>query len=314
MIEIFKRNPAAVVIALAMHLVIVLFMLVGVDWLKKPQQPKSVVEVVQARVVDQAKINAEVEKLKQAETAKKKKHDAVKRKEEQQLADLKKKQQKEKKRLADLEKKRKVAETKAIKEAEQKKVAKAKRLAAEKKRKADEKKRKALEVKRKAKEKAQKLAAEKKRKAVAAKKKAEQEKQRKAAEAKRKAAADAKRKAEAARQARENELQARMREEQFAREGMSVRAAIFNKVADNWVYMPGAVEKGLKCTVRVRLGVSGAVLLAQVVKSSGDTAFDRSVETAVRKSEPLPMPSTPELRNHPDFREHTFVFDPSQSR
>ncbi|WXG57802.1 MAG: cell envelope integrity protein TolA [Candidatus Sedimenticola sp. (ex Thyasira tokunagai)] len=314
MIEIFKRNPAAVAIALVMHLVIVLFMLVGVDWLKKPQQPKSVVEVVQARVVDQAKVNAEVEKLKQAEAQKKKKQEATKRKEEQQLAELKKKQQKEKKRLADLEKKRKTAEAKAVKEAKQKKDAKAKRLAVEKKRKADEKKRKALETKRKAKEKAQKLAAEKKRKAAAAKKKAEQEKKRKVAEAKRKAAADAKRKAEAARQARENELQAKMREEQFAREGMSVRAAIFNKVADNWIYMPGAVEKGLKCTVRVRLGANGTVLLAQVAKSSGDTAFDRSVETAVRKSEPLPMPSTPELRNHPDFREHIFVFDPSQSR
>ncbi|MEJ1359974.1 MAG: cell envelope integrity protein TolA [Candidatus Sedimenticola sp. (ex Thyasira tokunagai)] len=113
---------------------------------------------------------------------------------------------------------------------------------------------------------------------------------------------------------REAELQAKMRQEQFAREGMSVRAAIFNKVADNWIYMPGAVEKGLKCTVRVRLGANGTVLLAQVAKSSGDTAFDHSVETAVRKSEPLPMPSTPELRNHPDFREHIFVFEPSQSR
>ncbi len=77
MIEIFKRNPVAVVIALVMHLVIVLFMLVGVDWLKKPQQPTSVVEVVQARVVDHAKVAAEVEKLKQAEAAKKKTHDAA---------------------------------------------------------------------------------------------------------------------------------------------------------------------------------------------------------------------------------------------
>ncbi len=121
-------------------------------------------------------------------------------------------------------------------------------------------------------------------------------------------------KEQAEKDAAEKALQDKMREEQFAREGMSVMAAIKNKVNDNWVYMPGAVEKGLKCAVRVRLGSNGTVLLANVVKSSGDAAFDRSVETAVWKSEPLPMPTTPELRNHPDFREHTFVFDPSQSR
>ncbi len=109
-----------------------------------------------------------------------------------------------------------------------------------------------------------------------------------------------------------------MRQEQFAREGVSVRAAILDKVIDKWVVvvgsMSGAVDRGLKCTVRVRLGGNGSVLLAQVVKSSGDTVFDSSVEKAVRNSGPLPMPSVPELRNHPAFREHTFVFDPSLSR
>lgn len=321
MFEIFKRNPLAVAIALLMHLAIVLFMLVGVDWLKKPEPVKPVVEVVQARVVDQAQVTAEVEKLKQAEAAEKKKRQAAQQKEEQRLADLKRAQQKEKRQLADLEKKRKQAEVKEKKEALARKAAETKRLAADKQRQAEEKKRQADEqVKQQAEEKqrqveelARQKAAEKKRQAEEQAKRLAEEKRQKVAEAKRRAAAEAKQKAEAARQVREAELQASMLEEQRASEGMSVRAAIFKKVSESWVYMPGAVEQKLKCTVRVRLGANGSVLLAQIVKSSGNAAFDRSVETAVRKAEPLPMPTTPELRNHPDFREHTFVFDPSHS-
>ena len=66
---------------------------------------------------------------------------------------------------------------------------------------------------------------------------------------------------------------------------------------------------GLQCKVRVRLGSSGSVLLVNVVESSGNIAFDRSVEAAVRKADPLPMPGSERLRNL--FRDLTFIFDPS---
>jgi len=45
-----------------------------------------------------------------------------------------------------------------------------------------------------------------------------------------------------------------------------------------------------------------------VVKSSGNAAFDRSVEAAVRKSDPLPMPTSQRLLAQ--FREIEFVFEP----
>jgi colicin import membrane protein len=47
--------------------------------------------------------------------------------------------------------------------------------------------------------------------------------------------------------------------------------------------------------VEVRLGPGGVVLAAQVVRSSGNAAFDRSAETAVRRADPLPMPDDPVL-------------------
>jgi len=45
-----------------------------------------------------------------------------------------------------------------------------------------------------------------------------------------------------------------------------------------------------------------------VVKSSGNIAFDRSVEAAVRKADPLPMPRSKRLAAQ--FRDIEFVFEP----
>ena len=85
--------------------------------------------------------------------------------------------------------------------------------------------------------------------------------------------------------------------------------AIRAKVERNWLRPPGTGEQGLRCTVRVRLGASGSVLLVNVVRSSGNDSFDRSVEAAVRKADPLPMPRSERLLSQ--FREIEFVFDPS---
>jgi colicin import membrane protein len=88
---------------------------------------------------------------------------------------------------------------------------------------------------------------------------------------------------------------------------------IQDKVARNWNPPPGTLDKGLKCKVHVRLGPSGSVLAVSVVESSGHPAFDRSVEAAVWKSRRLPMPDDPVLRSRNEFRNHTFIFDPSRN-
>ncbi|MES9869745.1 MAG: cell envelope integrity protein TolA, partial [Sedimenticola sp.] len=83
MLDIVKRNPLAVAVAVLMHLAILAFLVVGVDWLEKPKDNRPVVDVVKARVIDQAKVQAEVEKLKQADLKK----ETEKKKEEKRLAD-----------------------------------------------------------------------------------------------------------------------------------------------------------------------------------------------------------------------------------
>jgi colicin import membrane protein len=318
---VLKRNPVALVLAILLHIGLALFLILEVDWGEAVKPIGGDVKVVQATLVDH-------ETLEAAERAEQEQVAAAKRAEQQALEQ---RRAEEKRKLAAIENERKAreqdAERKAAeerkrveaekvrvaelqrKEAEQKKKQEAekKRLAElEEKRQADEKRRKEEEA-RKAAE-----AEERKRAEAAAKEKAEAERkaaeQAKAeAERKRKAAAEAKAKAD--REAREAELAAQYAAEQDASELAAVVGRIRSKVERNWLRPPGTGEQGLRCTVRVRLGGSGSVLLVSVVKSSGNAAFDRSVEAAVRKADPLPMPTSQTLLSK--FREIEFVFEPS---
>ena len=83
-------------------------------------------------------------------------------------------------------------------------------------------------------------------------------------------------------------------------------ALIADKVERNWRQPPGS--DGLTCLVQVRLSTTGSVLFVNVVKSSGVNSFDRSVEAAVYRSDPLPVPDSPRLKA--EFRKLTFKFDP----
>ena len=168
------------------------------------------------------------------------------------------------------------------------------------------KKKAAAEKKRLAEEKKKKAAAEKQRKAEEAAKKAAAEKKRQAEEAALKKAEAEKKKAEAA--ARQLELEAQYQAEQDLTEKQLIMAAIQQKVDRNWLRPPGTPQN-LSCEVRVRLGVNGSVLLVSIIKSSGDVGFDRSVESAVNKADPLPMPTSPRLVSQ--FRDIRFVFKPS---
>lgn len=87
------------------------------------------------------------------------------------------------------------------------------------------------------------------------------------------------------------------------------RALIRSRVSRSW-NRPSGVAKGLKCTVSVRLAPGGEVLSAHVVRSSGNAIFDRSVENAVYKAAPLPLPEDPTLFDN--FREIEFLFSPEE--
>ena len=281
MFGIIKRSPFAFAMAVLLHLLIVFFLIFGMEWELFPKSSKPAVQVVQAHTVD-----VDPQKLKQAEEAAKQQR----LKEEAQ----KQRQAEEKKRQLALEEKRK-----AEAEAKQKAEAAAKQKAeAEAKQKAEAKRKAEVEAKQKAEAAAkQKAEAEAKQKAAAeAKRKAELEAKQKAeAEAKRKAEAEAKLAAqrEAAAQAeREQALQEQLAAEQNAREVDRYVAVIRQQVERSWL-KPAVNTEGLSCEVQVRLIPGGDVVPGGVtiVKSSGNAAFDRSVETAVYKAAPLPVPS-----------------------
>ncbi len=325
MFALFKRNPVAFASAVILHILILLFLLFGVDWISKPKQATPKVAVVQAHTVDASKLAAELNKLKQSEAQQKAEKEAALRNEEQRLADLQRQQADEKKRLVELEKQRKATELEAQKRdaaAQQKREAEAKQQAEEKRKAELKRKAKAeAEAKRKAEAKA-KAEAEAKRQAQAkvkaeaeakrqaeAKAKAEAEAKRQA-EAKAKAEAEAKRQAEAAAQAaREKALQDQMAAEQNAREIDRYVAVLTQQVNRSWLRPPNAGQ-GLSCVVRVRLIPGGDVVPGgvSIIQSSGNSAFDRSVETAIYKAAPLPVPSGNLFES---FRTLTFNFKPS---
>ncbi|MHB8535090.1 MAG: cell envelope integrity protein TolA [Sulfuricaulis sp.] len=85
------------------------------------------------------------------------------------------------------------------------------------------------------------------------------------------------------------------------------KALIRQRVSRSWS-RPLGVAKGLQCVVSVSLTPSGEVLAATVVRSSGNSSFDRSVENAVYKAAPLPLPDDPTLFDN--FREIEFLFNP----
>jgi colicin import membrane protein len=104
--------------------------------------------------------------------------------------------------------------------------------------------------------------------------------------------------------------EAAARTEQAARaqgELARVEGLIRQKVERNWV-RPVGWTKGLECVVRVRLAPTGEVINATIARPSGSPAFDRSVENAVYKASPLPLPEDKGLFEH--FRELELRFRP----
>ena len=105
--------------------------------------------------------------------------------------------------------------------------------------------------------------------------------------------------------AREQERLEQERRAIFARALEEYIGAIQSSVAENW-RRPTGVPPGLKCTVNVLQDNNGKVLRVEIVESSGNVAFDRSVEQAVRAASPLPRPRRKAVFD----REIVFLFNP----
>lgn len=82
-------------------------------------------------------------------------------------------------------------------------------------------------------------------------------------------------------------------------------ALIKQKVERNWV-KPATARTGLSCEVRVRQLPNGDVVDVQTVRCNGDDTVQRSIENAVRRASPLPLPENRLLFE----RNITFIFEP----
>ena len=306
-----RERPRPFFYAVLVHVLLLAVLVFSLDWeaTVKPGAERKKAPV-QAVVVDASKLDAEIRRQKQQEEEQQREEQEKLKRLERQAREAEQKRKQEEQRIADL--KRKQEEELRRKKREAKKQAEARKKAeAEKKRKAE------LAAKKKAEqEKQRKAEAERKRKEEE-KRKAEAERKRKEEE-KRKAEAERKRKQEEARRkAAEQEMQARLAAEQerMAAQRQSAIQRMINeyvlyiqeKVQRSWIRPPGSASE-LSCTVEVRLIPSGEVIDAQIVRSSGNSAFDRSVESAVFKASPLPVPPDSEVMEQ--FRSLRFQFKP----
>ena len=220
-------------------------------------------------------------------------------------------------RKASEAKEKAAAEARAARAAEQE--ANARKAAAESKAKAEAEAQKALKAKEKAAAEARAArAAEQEanaRKAAAESKAKAEAEARKALEAKEKAAAEARQKA--AMEAQKRQAEERARAEELARKAALAEAlakeeaqrnaqlkAAAEKSAQAWVsryfrsrveqawLKPATASPGMSCKIQVRLQPDGRVSSVSA-SCSGDQAFERSAEAAVRKAAPFPMPPDP---------------------
>lgn len=84
------------------------------------------------------------------------------------------------------------------------------------------------------------------------------------------------------------------------------KALILQQIQQNWI-IPEDVAN-LSCVLQVQLAPGGMVLHVRVLKSSGNTALDRSALAAVNKASPLPTPK--DSATFSAFRNFTLTVKP----
>ena len=263
------------VLAWAIIVHLLAFAAIGISF--KSSDPKiSAVKkekVIEAVAINERKIEEEIKKLRQVDKRKEREQKRLQNKAQKAKSD----RRKEEKKLRALKKKQK----------EQERINKNKRIKENKRLAALEKKTKAQE--RQAQNKLNKLEKERQEKKALLEKE-ESERKAKVAEKKRL-------------------IEKQQSDKQKSIDVDKYRSLIRGKITNKWI-IPASYETGMKCEVLVRLIPSGDVVSVYISKSSGNSSFDRSVEQAVKKSSPLPLPaSNKNLFN--EFREVRLVFSPN---
>lgn len=298
----------ALLVSTILHLLVFAWFLVGVEATPAVKvKPRAPGKPVIAEAVDPQWAEQELAKMAQRKLQKQQALEA----ERNRVKQLE--QEKAREQAARKAAERKKQETEralaAAKKQEAARAAKEKQLQQEKARQAALKKQQQLEEVRAREEAAR---AQQEREAKAEQARLEREKAR--AEAEQKRQQEEAKAAEAQRQQQERQraqeaLQAQIDQEQRILDQNLVEQhilAIQARVAGSWL-RPLNWDKQASCDVAVKLIPGGEVIAAQVMGSCGSAVFDRSVEAAVVKASPLPVPADPRLFND-NFRSFTFVF------
>lgn len=263
-----KKTPGlsrkSLIYAVGIHVFVAVLLLVSFNF--RSDQPKfsaakPKTQPIQAKAVSEADLDKQMQVIEDRENKKKQEKIAA----EKKVQELKQQREKDKEKLAKIKKEQELLKKKEADKKKQSELAK--------KKKAEEKKKAELAKKKKA---------EDKKKAELVRKKKEEEK--KKAELARKKKAEEKRKKELA-----ERLEAERRQQQVASAINQYIPIIVQKVGRNW-NRPANVQSGITANVAVRLTANGDVVSAELVRSSGNPVFDRSVVNAVLKASPLPIP------------------------
>lgn len=265
-----KRSTRYYVYSALLHLAFVAMLGISLQWAPTPTPvERNEEEIVTAVAIDESQVKKELQKLKAMEDRKRRREEDRQKKLDNKARAAQEKRKKEEQQL------------KQLKEQQEK----ARKTAEEKKRKAAE------ELKQLQK----KQAAEEKRLQELAAAKAAEEEMRMLEDLKRQEQAEMKKKQEAAQQQRiQGEVNKHI-------------SLIKRKVTSNWI-QPGAFQAGSQCTVKVKLIPAGEIVHMKVSNCRGGPVFQRSVELAVRKSSPLPVPRDPAVFNA--MRDIEFEFKP----
>lgn len=274
--KIIKDNPSVLSWAIIIH--ILAFVAIGVSFKTSSPNISAVkqVKVIEAVAIDESEIRKEFNKLKKAEKRKQRDNNRL----QDKAKKAKKDRKSEEKKLRVLKEKQKKQEAinknKRIKENKRLAALKKKRIKQEQQQKEAEQKLNDLELKRLEKEALLEKEEQQRLQKIAQKNRAVEQKKRAAFE---------------------------------QGEVSKFKGLIRNKITRNWIF-PASYQKGMSCKVLVRLIPSGDVVSVRITKSSGNQAFDRSVEMAVNKASPLPVPKS-SSGLFDNFREVEFVFDPN---
>lgn len=265
------------------HALIIILMSTSFIVMPHAPMPQMAIEAI---VVDETKMN----KVSEQEKRKADEQRQRELEEQRRVAEQQQQEQQQQQREAE-EQRREQAEAQQRKAAEQQRQEESRRIAEQKR--VAEQQRLAEQQRQQAEAKRQQEAAER---AAAERLRAEQN--RKASEN----LAQARREAElAAAMAAEEELFSA----QSSTEMGQYTALIRQKVQRNWS-KPGSAKPGLECEVAVVQLPNGDVVDVRTVRCNGDDAVRRSIEAAVRKASPLPLPENRLLFD----RNITFIFVP----